>query len=124
LISLYQGTTSLQSVTLDTDFLQANANTRSFVVWFQDATLATLAGGVEYVIAVAPQDAGNNIAVLTWDVAAAGDLDAFPGGQAWYAVTRATGGATAFTQVLTSRPQIELIISDWTVPAPQIVMAA
>lgn len=122
LISLYQGTTSLQSLTLDTDVLQANANTRQFTVWFQDAALATLSGGVEYVIAIAPQDALNNIALSTWDVATADDLEAFPGGQAWYAVTRATGGATAFTPVLTSRPMVELIISDWTVPAPQIVM--
>jgi hypothetical protein len=123
-VMLYQGTTVLQTLTWDTDVVQSTGATRAAVLWFQDAALATLVGGQEYRISVQPQDASNNFGFNTFDVAAAADLEALPGGQQWYFSTRATAGATAWTDVLTSRPMVELIVSDWTAPPPGLVMAA
>ncbi len=123
-VILYQGTTALQTVTWDSDAVAVNGSTRMVDLWFQDASLTTLFGGQEYRIGVQPQDASNNVALHQLDVTTASDLEAYPGGQNWYLSTRASGGATAWTDVLTSRPYAELIVSDWTVPPPGIIVAA
>lgn len=124
-ITLYQGTTVLQQVTWDSDYTPtAAANVRAYTFWFDSTNpLATLYGGQEYRIGIAPQDAGNNVTWNQLDFAAQADMEALSGGQQWYLSTRASGGATAWTDTVTSRPICELIVSDWTTPSPGIVVA-
>lgn len=119
-VILYSGTTAIATATWDSDYIVAAGVTREVPFWFQDATLPTLQAGQEYRIGIQPQDAATNIALFQLDVASASDLDSLPGGQSWYLSTRASGGATAWTDTLTSRPIAELIISNWT-PAPGFI---
>jgi lysophospholipase L1-like esterase len=122
-IILYDGTTALQTVTWDSDFVSANTQVRPVTLYFQDAALSTLVPGHEYRIGVQPQDASNNVVLHQWDFNSANDLEALSGGMDWYLSTRASGGATAWTDVLTSRPWAALILSDITAPSSGIIMA-
>lgn len=114
---LYDGTTAIATATWDSDAVVQAGVTREITLWFQDATLPTLVAGKEYRVGIQPQDAATNIALYQFDMAAAADLDALPGGQPFYLSTRASGGATAWTDTTTSRPLMELGIVNWT-PAP------
>jgi hypothetical protein len=107
---LYSGTTVLQDSTdLDGDITSSTAaGVRE--IWFDEATLSDLDFGTEYRVAIAPQNA-NNITLSYVEVAAAGDMAAFPGGTDFYLSYRAGG---AWTNVDTQRPQIDLIIDDVT----------
>ena len=118
---LYDGTTVLQDVTIDSDFAVAAAVMRSWTYYFDEATLATLIGGQPYRISIQPQTTaitiGPNAVILT----AAGDLDAYAGGQNWFYSHRTDAGA--WTDVTTIRPFIELIIQDVTMNPPQVITA-
>ena len=108
---LYQGTTALQTVTWDSDHVVAPGVTREVTLTFQDAALVSLQGGVEYRIGIQPQDAATNIALQEYQFANVADMEALPMGGTWYLSTRAAGGATAWTDVLTTRPLLAPILA-------------
>lgn len=109
---LYDGTSVLQTTTTDSDHFSGNGVARSFRIYFQDATLATLLGGNTYRLSLQPQDLANNSSIYRLEFAAAADLDAWPGGQDFAQSTRTDAGA--WTDDTTLRPIIELIVGDWT----------
>jgi hypothetical protein len=109
-VTLYDGTTALQTVTLDGDALQNGSTSRPIRVPFAAASLSALTVGGVYRIGVAPQNA-NAFAFVGLSVAAAADLDAYPYGQAWHMSSRAGG---AWTDVTTTRPYIFPILGDVT----------
>lgn len=116
LISLYEGTTALQTVTWDGDFVPtaASANRPNLTVCFDEATLATLNFGTTYYLGFAPQETSANFAITVMDMDAAGDLTAFPGGTDFYLSTRSDAGA--WSDTTTSRPVVGMIITGWTEP--------
>lgn len=114
-MQLYSATSVIQSVTWDSDYVSANAQVRPVTLWFQDASLTTLLAGTEYRLALSPQDATNNVALHQINVASNADLEAFPGGLNWYFSSRSGG---AWSDTTTSRPLVELIVSDLTPPLP------
>lgn len=112
-ITLYDGTTPLQTVTVDSDDLGSNAAAQSlFRIFFDETTLSVLNAGTPYYIGLNPRETGANLAIDTLQVAAASDLDAFPMGQGWIGVTR-TGDppSGAWTEVTTDRPLIVPIVA-------------
>lgn len=116
IVNLYTGTTVLQTVTLDSDDFSVNASAdRSMEVWFTDSSLTTLSPGTTYRVGLQPQQTTSNTTVMTLDCAAAADLGAYPGGTAWALSTRTDAGA--WTDVATSRPMVELILTDLTATA-------
>lgn len=77
-MTLYQGTTALQTTTIDTAQI-ANANTsRRYELPF-DTALSSLTPGTEYILAVAPSDAAtaNNMSTRDITVPTSGDKTAF-----------------------------------------------
>jgi hypothetical protein len=118
-IILYDGTTVLQTLTWDSDYV-AGLNVRPMCLYFQDATLATLAAGKEYRIGIQPQNTTNAMSMVQFDFASNADMEALPGGLDWYLSTRSGG---AWTDVPASRPWMTLILGDVTAPSPGIVMA-
>lgn len=114
LVSLYDGTTTLQDVTLDTDFdVQAGGSGRIKEAYFDETTLSTLNFGTAYRVAFAPTAGSVSFGLQTITVDANADLSAYPGGIECYESTRTDAGA--WTDNNTVRPFVELIIDDWTV---------
>ena len=77
-MTLYQGTTALQTTTIDTAQI-ANANTsRRYELAF-DTALSSLTPGTEYILAVAPSDAATANSMTTRDITVptSGDRTAF-----------------------------------------------
>lgn len=109
-VLLYSGTTVLQTATIDSDFAKGASNTICDV-YFQDTTLAALAYGTEYRLAILPQGAAN-ITVLASDLAVAGDFLAYTGGAEFYYSSRKSAGA--WTDLLTRRPRITPLLADQT----------
>ena len=114
-VQLYDtdGTTVLQGIDIDSDQF-ASAAGRPGEVLFDD-TAATLNAGSAYRVGFRGSDTG-----LSWywdgiSVAAAADLDAYPGGQDVHGCTRTDDGA--WTEVTTSRPWIDLLLVDITAPS-------
>jgi hypothetical protein len=114
-VSLYDtdGTTVLQSVSVDTDQDQASSATRFRQVLFDEATLATLSAGSDYRVAI-KQDSGN-LVVAAMTCASADDLEAWPGGS--YATHSSQTAGGGWTDDAASRPLIGLILNDITAPA-------
>ena len=115
LVTLYDGTTPLQTVTIDTDIVNTASAFRSFDFIFDETTLSTLTVGSTYRLGMAPQEIACNFAILTMLVAGAGDLSAYPGGAGWCLSTRTDSGA--WTDVTDGRPIAGLIMDDWTEPS-------
>jgi len=123
-VMLYDGTTVLQTVTWDSDYVATNAAARPVTLWFQDATLATLVPAKEYRIGVQPQDASNNVVLHQFDFNTAADLEAVAGGTDWYLSTRTSGGATAWSDTANSRPWVALILADVTTTPAAVVIGS
>lgn len=115
-VNLYDGTTVIATAVWDSDAVRTNGANTIVTLWFQDAVLPTLLAGQEYRISLAPRDASTNVAWYTADFIQASDMEVMPQGANFYLSTRATGGATAWTDTLTSRPVAELIVSQWIEP--------
>jgi hypothetical protein len=108
---LYSGTTILQTMTFDTDDL-AITSQRPGELWFQDAALTALSFGTTYRIGFQPQDAAGNYFFQSVGLAAAADAAAYPGGTQLWSSSRTDAGA--WTDDLTARPLVELILADMT----------
>lgn len=117
LVTLYDGTTSLQTVTFDTDDYVSNASGfRSMDYIFDETTLSTLTVGSMYRIGFAPQDTAHNFALCVMETSTSADLDAFPGGTDFFLSTR-VDGADWDTDSTTKRPIAEFLIEDFTEPS-------
>lgn len=126
-IVLYNGTTVLQSATIDSDVVRSNVLNAAMTYYFSDATLTDLTCGSLYRIGISPQDATNNVALTTIDLPTGLSVDprlAFAGGTVFASASRSScGGACDSTStawaadVTTSRPMIELILGDITQPS-------
>lgn len=117
LVTLYDGTTSLQTVTFDTDdFIAAASGFRSIEFIFDETTLSTLTVGSMYRLAFAPQDTGHNFALCVIETSTASDLDAFPGGTDFVLSTRTNSGSWDADST-TKRPVAEFLIDDFTEPS-------
>lgn len=106
--------TVLQSVTIDWDYNTAvGGSSRMQELYFNEATLSTLNAGSTYHVGLTANDAANGMAVHRLTVDAAGDWEAWPGGQHFADATRAGAG---WTSVAAIRPLIHLILDDITAP--------
>ena len=115
-VQLYNGTTVLQTVTIDSDICGSAASYPfDWQVMFDETTLSTLSTATTYRIGIQAQEASGNWMLRTIDVAAANDLLAYPFGTAWYLSTRSDAGAWDADST-TKRPVIELILADITAP--------
>lgn len=114
--ALYNNTTELQNVTVDTDQIpSAVENGRMIEVYFDETTLSTLTCGTQYIVAAAPQETSNNMAIYSIESNASGELSAWGGQGNFNLATRTDSGAWTITN--TKRPVIELILEDITQPA-------
>jgi hypothetical protein len=115
-LTLYDGTTALQTVTWDSDVARAAATTNSqMTFYFDEATLSVLTCGTVYRLAMAPQETASNLAVKVFTFDTAGDLGAVTGTVEWYLSTRTDAGA--WTDTTTSLPLIVPLLQDVTEPA-------
>ena len=115
-VQLYDGTTVLQTITIDSDQLGSTVeHGRVIEVLFTDSTLSTLTAGNTYRIGFQPQETSTNFALYSYEANAASDLAAWPGGSNCYLSTRTDAGA--WTDATTKRPLFELIMSDITTSA-------
>jgi len=115
LVTLYTGTTPLQTFTWDSDYASGGASAqRSCEIMFDEATLETLNYGDPYYIGIAPQEAATGIAPTIGANATATDWQGWAGGESFMLATRTDGGA--WTDDPLSRPWINLIIKDITEP--------
>jgi len=111
-VALWDGTTLLQSVTVDSDALVANNSTRLIEAAFQNAVLAQLTGGNVYRISFAPVQTAANFSLIGIGVPDALDLLAWPGETEWYLSTRTNAGA--WTDDPLTRPIAEIQLADIT----------
>jgi hypothetical protein len=113
-VNLYDtdGTTVLQTVTLDTD-QTAVTSERSVDIYFP-GTLAALTFGSTYKIGFIANDTSTNAALRTIDVETDSDFTALPHGTSAWLETRSDLGS--WTPVTTRRPLMGLIVRDWTEP--------
>lgn len=117
LMTLYDtdGTSSIQTLTIDSDVQSAaGSNERLFEWFFDETTLSTLTIGSAYRLSFSPQETTTAFLYRTVSVAAVGDWDAFPGGQQCLFSTRTDTGA--WTDTDTDRLLAELLFRDWTEP--------
>lgn len=116
-MQLYEGTTVLQNVTLDTDQMSFGSVARMPDGFFDEATLSVLNFGTEYRVGVRPDSATNQI-YYGVNVATAADGQAFELGENFTLSQRTDDGA--WTDTDTTRPFFELILADWTEPQPGV----
>jgi len=115
---LYDGTTALQSTSIDTDANQSGGR-RDQLLMFSDTTLSTLAAASTYRLAMkANASTANNLVIYAIDVATNADLAAWPGGIELYSSTR-NGGA--WTDVNTRRFMWEAMIDSVTAASGGII---
>jgi hypothetical protein len=114
LVQLYEGTTVLQNVQWDTDHNRIAGGNLGLRLYFDEATLSTLACGTVYRIGFQPMDSATSLAIRVLNFATHGDLGALPGGINWYLSTRVNTGS--WDDTTTSRPLIAPIIEDVTKP--------
>jgi hypothetical protein len=81
---------------------------------FDDASFATLTFGREYFLAFAPQETDTKFYLWDWEVEETGDMTALPGASNFYLVKRTTS-SESWTRYRTRRPQMDLVIDDWSV---------
>jgi hypothetical protein len=105
-INLYQGTTVLQSVTIDANAISMAASPRLMYVSFPETALAA---NTLYFLSVAPLTT-NSVTTYYADVAAAAHLQAHGGGMAFCEYTRLNGGAWS-APVTTRAPYMSLELS-------------
>lgn len=98
----------VQTVTLDSDYCTTqNSQVRIAVARF--ATPATLTDGTQYYAGI--ERSGTNIALNTLDFSNANDLTAITGGSG---LILSTWNGSAWSDTATSRPLVELVLSDMT----------
>lgn len=111
-IKLYDSdlTTVLQNATYDTDVVGVGSAERFARLPFDEVTLNTLTAGTKYYASILTSSA-TTCTVFRWDFRRAQDLDCLPGGRTFYLVT---GNSSAWTEVTTGRPSLDLVLGDVT----------
>ncbi len=102
------------TISVDSDFISSNATLK--VSQFYMGAQPTLSVDTDYYMSIQP-GASSSLGWYYIEVANAEDLLAFPGGTSFIYASRATGGATAFTDTATKRPCMELYFDDVTAPS-------
>lgn len=114
LISLYEDTTTKQTITIDTDDVGSASAGRNYEFYFDEATLSTLNFGTAYILALAPQGVPNvQVPIITVDTNA--ELEPMPGGKEFQLATRE--GSGDWDIVDNQRPMIWPILADVTEPS-------
>ena len=108
-VTLYNGTTALKSVTVDMDQMGAGGGPIAVKVHWTPETLTyntTYRIGVDY--------GATSKFLVTIDMGTGNNayFDAWPLGKETYLSTRATGGGTAWTDVTAQRPRINLLLDE------------
>lgn len=103
------GTTVLQSVSIDKDQVSMNTSDQA-MFYFDETTLSTLSPGVAYRLAIKPTTTTAITAFMAWDVAVAQDLMRFTGGAATDFYHTARTDAGAWSQTTTRIPCMQLIV--------------
>jgi hypothetical protein len=109
------GTTVLQQAQKDSDYWESASAARGATFFFDETTLSTLNTGSNYKISFLPDNASINLRPTYYDVDAAADWDAWPGGQNFWVSSRTNAGA--WTDTTTRRFNFDLIIDDITAPS-------
>lgn len=109
-MTLYSGTTGIQTATLDSDAM-ATTSGRMTRLWFKEP-LPVLQYGTVYRVGF-QTDTSSNASLSGIDLSAAADLDAYSGGQDFYSSSRSIPGG-AWSDVTTRKVCLELILSDLT----------
>lgn len=103
-VVLYEGTTALQTVSVDADYVAISTGSYKVVAIPE----TELTPGVDYYVAVKPTTAAN-IIVYSFTVGEANHFQAMPGGTTWHHATRVDAGA--WTATTTQRPWMGIRIS-------------
>lgn len=107
--TLYNGTTAIDDVTLDSDQVRDEGqNGRQLIFLFDDVTPPSLDCATTYRIGLAPQQTGSGFGVIIAEVTANSDFDAYPLGIETYMSTRSDAGA--WTDVTNKRIKCGLIL--------------
>jgi len=117
--TLYEGTTSRQTATWDTDLVSTtSASDLTLEVNFDESSLSDLPCGTAHYVGFAPSATSNSFALRTYDMDSNADLAPFPGGSDFHLATRTDAGSwTEDSSVNFRRPVCELIIKDVTEPS-------
>lgn len=120
-VTLYDtdGTTVLQRITLDSDYLRGLLAVGRATVLFDEVTLSALTIGSAYRVGLAPQETASNFQPYRLQVDAAADWDAWPFAQQAALSTRTDAGA--WTDDTTQRLQMDLLLADITEPSASVV---
>ena len=107
---LREGTTALQTVALDSDYMTvADSGYRLYEMYFDETTLSTLNAGTSYYLSFEATSAATSFTLHSLVADSAQDAEAWGGDGNWSLATRAGG---AWTDVLTTRPWCELLLTD------------
>jgi hypothetical protein len=119
---LYQNQTELGRVAMDTDWKQTSTfiDDRIYQLLFDEATLAQLSFGQQYILAVVPLFVTTGMRLTTSVCASNLEVGGFPGGPNMYLVER-DGPGQAWSHQIAKRPLMDLIISEWGAPLEERV---
>lgn len=111
---LYDGTTVLQSISIDNDHDAAATSARMRMFFFDESTLSTLTFGTEYRLVLKPTT--GSLTLYDFTVDASGDLEGWPFGSMVCFTGRTDAGS--WTDDATKRPTISgIILADVTEPS-------
>ena len=104
------------TIDIDGDAFDGAAGSRTFELYFDDATLTTLTAGTAYRITLAPGTSTDDMSIYRFNQVAGEDenWEAWGGGTWFKYTSRADAGS--FAEDADQRPAIELIIVDVTAP--------
>lgn len=109
---LWDASSELQAVTMDTDNFAAVGADKSAYFYFDESTLSTLSYGTLYYLGV--EATGTAVGITRWDIFHADNRLCFPGGDDF---GYATYNGTSWSDDNTLRPWVDLLIDDITEPA-------
>jgi hypothetical protein len=116
IVTLYTGTTALQSVTIDSEHYgttSGGSGYRLYEAYFTENPLSTLSFGSPYRIAIAPQGGTGDVTIPEFTVRSATDMQAFPLEENAYFAGRVDAGAWS-NDLTTKRIFMELFLDDIT----------
>jgi hypothetical protein len=119
ILTLYSGTTALQTVTVDSEFYgttSAGSGYRLYELFFDETSLTALDFGSAYRLAIAPQGANGDVTIPEFSVRSAADMQAFPLEESAYYAGRVDAGAWS-NDVTTKRIFMEIFVDDITEPS-------
>lgn len=108
-MNLYEGTTLLQAITIDSDSLRINAQDSNVIdYYFDEATLSTLTPGTVYYASFLSNTTSSNLALAVAVANNAQDAAVNGDGNCWLA----TRNGGAWTETTSTRPLMDLILGD------------